>query len=86
VLQDARAAGFAIVALRDPFTRRSGFPQDEFIGLRSRGTVRVVDVRGNDSFATGHIPGAISIPLAAIEGSVEQLRGLAQPVGLRVLS
>jgi hypothetical protein len=26
VLQDARAAVFAIVALKDPFTRRSGFP------------------------------------------------------------
>jgi predicted methyltransferase len=116
VLQDARAAGFAIVALKDPFTRRDGDIEwlmtlqpgdmpaatttaaaqsgdageekdpalrvsiDEFIRLSQRGAVTIVDVRGDDSFAAGHIPGAISIPLATIEGSVEQLRRLAKPV------
>jgi predicted methyltransferase len=118
VLQDARAAGFAVVALEDPFTRRDGniewlmtlepgdmppattatpaaqgadageelkdpalrISLDEFIRLTSKGAVTIVDVRGNDSFAAGHIPGAISIPLATIEGSVEQLRRLAKPV------
>ena len=117
VLQDARVAGFAVVALKDPFTRRDDeihwlltlqpgdlptapttaavqggdaseelkdpalrISLEEFIRLTSKGTVTVVDVRGNDSFAAGHIPGAISIPLASIEGSVEQLRKLDKPV------
>jgi len=117
VLQDARAAGFAVVGLKDPFTRRDGdiewlialqpgdmptassaarepgreageglknpslrISLDEFIGLASKGTVTVVDVRGDDSFAAGHIPGAISIPLASIENRVEELRRLARPV------
>ena len=117
VLQDARAAGFAVVALKDPFTRRDDdiewlmtlqpgdiptttvaaaapprdagealndsslrISLDEFIGLASKAGVTVVDVRGDDSFAAGHIPGAISIPLASIESGVEQLRGLAKPV------
>lgn len=116
VLQDARAAGFAVVSLKDPFTRRdsdvewlialqpgdmppttttaaaqggeSGEEQDpalrisldEFIRVSQRSGVTIVDVRGDDSFAAGHIPGAISIPLAKIEGSVEELRKLAKPV------
>lgn len=116
VLQDARAAGFAVLTLKDPFTRRDSdiewlialqpgdmpptpttaaaeaadseelkdpalrIPLDEFLRLNQRGGVTIVDVRGNDSFADGHIPGAISIPLAAIESSVEQLRKLAKPV------
>lgn len=116
VLQDARAAGFAILSLKDPFTRRDGeiewlmtlqpgdmpsattttaaqgadaagekdpalrISLDDFIRLSQRAPVTIVDVRGDDSFAAGHIPGAISIPLARIEGSVEELRRLAKPV------
>ena len=117
VLQDARAAGFAVVALKDPFTRRghdiewlmtlqpgemplaittqaaSGaeadkdvtdpalrVPLDHFIDLASKGAVTIVDVRGDESFASGHIPGAISIPLGSIEDSVEKLQRLAKPV------
>lgn len=117
VLQDARAAGFAVVALRDPFTRHDGVIEwlmtlrpgdmppttttaaaqggdsgedlkdpalrislDEFIRVSQKSGVTIVDVRGNDSFATEHIPGAISIPLATIESSIERLRGLAKPV------
>jgi predicted methyltransferase len=117
VLQDARAAGFAVVALQDPFTRRDDdiewlmalqpgdmptatsaatgtgreageelknpslrISLDEFIGLTSKGAVTVVDVRGEESFAAGHIPGAVSIPLGSIERGVEQLRRLGKPV------
>lgn len=117
VLQDARAAGFSVVTLKDPFTRRDGdiewlmtlqpgdmppvttaatsvvnddseelkdpalrISLDEFIGVVSKGAVTIVDVRGDDSFAAGHIPGAISIPLATIESRAEQLRRLAKPV------
>lgn len=118
VLQDARAAGFAVVALKDPFTRRDGdiewlmtlqpgdmppattttaaaqgseddqelkdpalrIPLDQFVGLASKGAVTIVDVRGDDSFEAGRIPGAISIPLGSIESSVEQLGKLAKPV------
>lgn len=117
VLQDARAAGFAVVSLKDPFTRRDGdiewlialqpgdmrpttttatsqggdsdeelkdpalrISLDEFVRGSQKSGVTIVDVRGNDSFVAGHIPGAISIPLAKIEGSVEELRKLAKPV------
>jgi SAM-dependent methyltransferase len=118
VLQDARAAGFAVVSLKDPFTRRDGdiewlmtlrpgdippvastgtiispetidtelkdpslrIPLEELVALSAKGTVTVVDVRDEDSFVAGHIPGAISIPLSSVDGSVEQLRALAKPV------
>lgn len=118
VLQDARAAGFRIVGLQDPFTVRDhdlewllalqpaesspptvptraptaptpvGEQSDpairvsleEFMKLASVGAVTVVDVRDNDSFAAGRIPGAISIPLESIENAVERLRSLSKPV------
>lgn len=119
VLRDARAAGFHIVGLQDPFTVRdrdlewllvlqpavsspattppatsnadapSAGEQanpalrvslEEFRTLASAGTVTIVDVRGDDSFAAGHIPGAISIPLESVAAAVEQLRKLGKPV------
>jgi predicted methyltransferase len=115
VLQDARAAGFAVVSLEDPFTRRDTdiewlmtlrpgdmppvtptrspepsdtelkdpslrIPIDELLTLSSTGAVTVVDVRDENSFIAGHIPGAIWIPLSSIERSLEQLRALAKPV------
>jgi predicted methyltransferase len=119
-LGDARAAGFRIAGLQDPFTRRGGdlewllvlqpadqlpaptpgsdglsataaaaaeqkdpalrIPTDEFLKLVAARRVTIVDVRDDESFANGHIPGAISIPLASVEGAIERLRGLANPV------
>jgi predicted methyltransferase len=118
VLQDARAAGFRVVGLQDPFTIRNvslewlmvlqpaemsasagnaaapGAEEpagdvsdpalrvsvDEFRRLASAGAVAIVDVRDAGSFAAGHIPGALSIPLQSIEGGVEQLRKLGKPI------
>ena len=117
VLQDARAAGFGVLGLKDPFTRRDtdiewlmvlqpwDMPTgrsaatepgreggdelkdpslrvslDEFIGLTSKGAVTVVDVRGEENFAAGHIPGAVWIPLGSIEAGAERLRRLGKPV------
>jgi hypothetical protein len=119
VLRDARAAGFRIVWLQDPFTRRAGDVEwllalqpaesaptpiptteskadapsageqanpalrvsiEEFRKLASADAVTIVDVRDDDSFAAGHIPGAISIPLDTVAAAVEQLRKLGKPV------
>ena len=59
---------------------------DEFRKLASAGAVTIVDVRGDDSFAVGHIPGAISIPLESVaarlvESSGVMIRG-KQPLDL----
>lgn len=119
VLRDARAAGFHIVGLQDPFTKReddvewllalkpaesvpaaipttdskvdappageqpnaaSRVSIEEFRKLVSVGTVSIVDVRGHDIFAAGHIPGAISIPVESVAAAAQQLRRMGKPV------
>jgi predicted methyltransferase len=117
VVQDARAAGFAVLTLKDPFTRRADDVEwllalqpgdlppapsaaaatdradaeaakdpalrmslEDLIRLRQGDGATVVDVRSRDSFDEAHIPGAISIPLATIEKSVEHLRTLGKTV------
>jgi len=37
------------------------------------GAVTLIDVRDADSYIAGHIPGAIQIPLARIEGEINYL-------------
>jgi rhodanese-related sulfurtransferase len=63
--------------LKDPSRR---IPIEQLVALASTGTVTVVDVRDEDSFVAGHIPGAIWIPLSSVERGVEQLRALGKPV------
>jgi rhodanese-related sulfurtransferase len=38
-------------------------PLADFEALQARGTVLVVDVRNEESFRAGHIPGAINVPI-----------------------
>lgn len=38
-----------------------------------RGAVTVIDVRDAGSYASGHIPGSLHIPLAAVEGAAATL-------------
>jgi rhodanese-related sulfurtransferase len=42
-------------------------PLADFEVLQARGTVLVVDVRNEDSFRAGHIPGAINVPIDEVE-------------------
>lgn len=35
----------------------------------------LIDVRGPDEFATGHVPGAVNIPLDELSGRLDELRG-----------
>jgi predicted methyltransferase len=118
VLQDARAAGFRIVGLQDPFTIRSTtlewlialqpretpvvtasaparneagvgeladptlrISMEEFTKLVSTGTVAIVDVRDAESYAAGHIPGAMLIPLDIGGGCRRTLAGAQQARG-----
>ena len=63
--------------LKDPALRLS---VDEFMALISRGAVTIVDVRGEDSFVAGHIPGAVSIPLESVEANFERIRSFGKAV------
>lgn len=57
---------------------RIGF--DEFKALHDRDAVRVVDVRDAASFRSGHIPGALSIPLGELGARATELRGERRPI------
>ena len=47
--------------------------QDELLAHLKAGDVTIVDVRDADSFLASHIPGALHIPLARVEGEVQYL-------------
>lgn len=43
---------------------------------RERGTTpNLLDVRGRDEYASGHVPGAVNIPLDELPGRLADLRG-----------
>ena len=50
----------------------------EFTPLHARKSVLVVDVRDADSFASGHIPGAMHVPVREIEAQVAAVRKAAK--------
>lgn len=57
------AAGSAVVAQYAP----ARMDIDEFLKLHAEKKILVVDVRDDESFARGHIPGAINVPLGEEE-------------------
>jgi len=48
--------------------------------LQATGSVTVVDVRDTDSFKAGHVPGALSIPLAEVSANVARLKSARKPL------
>jgi rhodanese-related sulfurtransferase len=63
--QTRKAAAPKPAAAVDPTVERT--PLADFEALQARGTVLVVDVRNEDSFRAGHIPGAINVPIDEVE-------------------
>jgi precorrin-6B methylase 2 len=53
---------------------------DLFKKRRADGSIVVVDVRSEEEFLAGHIPGALWIELADLSSHVEQLRSLRKPI------
>jgi ArsR family transcriptional regulator len=47
--------------------------RDELLGRSRAGTVTILDVRPEDEFALGHLPGAKNIPLRALEARLAEL-------------
>ena len=54
----------------------------EFKKLYDAKAIEVMDVRGDVSFESGHIPGARSIPLDQVEKRVTELRRSKKPIVL----
>ncbi|HKW02201.1 MAG TPA: rhodanese-like domain-containing protein [Vicinamibacterales bacterium] len=49
-------------------------PLDDFRRLHAAGAVLTVDVRDPVAFRTGHIPGAVNIPLGQLEARAGEIR------------
>lgn len=55
--------------------------RDELLARMSHGRVTLLDVRPEDEFAQGHLPGAVNIPLAVLEQQVARL-----PQGQKIIA
>ncbi len=61
----------------------SGVPrisQRDFKKALSAGSILVIDVRDAGSYANGHIPGAISMPLSEVEKHLPELKSERRPI------
>lgn len=75
------AAGFALksytpVSTYESVSAEPSFRRvaaDELRAQFDRGEVTIIDVREADQYADSHIPGALQIPLARIEGEISYL-------------
>ena len=59
------------------FLKRLGGPQidvAELDALLTQGAVRVLDVREDSEFRTGHLPGAIHVPVKRLPDRIGKLR------------
>jgi rhodanese-related sulfurtransferase len=59
------------------FLRRLGGPSidvAELDALLSQGAIRVLDVREDSEFRSGHLPGAINIPVKKLPDRITKLR------------
>lgn len=62
--------------VRDYFTDRDGLEpvnRDELLERADSGDVVILDVRPSEEYEAGHIPGAISVPLAELKGRMASL-------------
>lgn len=76
-LAQAKAGAPATVAM--PKTDR--MTMAEFKKLLAANEVVVIDVRSADSYAAGHIPGALSVPLETITPALaEKLKKMGKPI------
>jgi rhodanese-related sulfurtransferase/DNA-binding transcriptional ArsR family regulator len=78
ILREVSRARLAEVeeVVRDYFGARDALEpltRDELLRRQARGDVVVIDVRPADEFASGHIPGALSIPLDQLDEHLSEL-------------
>ena len=64
-----------------PMPKTDRMAMAEFKKLLAAGDVVVIDVRSADSYAAGHIPGALSIPEETINSALaEKLKRMGKPI------
>lgn len=76
---DKAGASGATVAVPMPATDR--MPMAEFKKLLAANDVVVIDVRSNDAYIAGHIPGALSMPEETLtSATAEKLKRMGKPI------
>jgi hypothetical protein len=76
ILLGSAANGFADSEL-------DGVPRirlEEFKSLHADNSVYVIDVRQPEEYRSGHIPGAVLLPLGLLEGALSELSRLTKPI------
>ena len=64
-----------------PMPQSDRIAMADFKKLLATGDVVVIDVRSSDSYAAGHIPGALSIPEDTINAAIaEKLKRMGKPI------
>ena len=74
----------AVAQEAQPAAMPQRIPMAEFKNLHAQNKVLVIDVRDAQSFSTGHIPGARSIPLGSLlaPAHVAELKATTKPIVL----
>ena len=74
------ACSLTAAPLQDDLAAVARISQADFRKALAAGTILVVDVRDTGSYATGHIPGAVSIPLDEVLKHAQELKGERKPI------
>lgn len=73
--------GSATAAAAVPMPKTDRMPMATFKDLLAKGDVVVIDVRSSESYAAGHIPGALSVPEESITpATAEKLKRMGKLV------
>jgi predicted sulfurtransferase len=62
---------------QDPVPRIS---QEDFKKLLAEDKVLVLDVRSEEAYKIGHIPGALSVPFLKLEERIQELKAAKKPI------
>ncbi len=76
-----KAAGADSKTAASPMPASDRISMAEFKKLNSANKVVVIDVRSQDAYLGGHIPGALSMPEETLNGPVaEKLKKMGKPI------
>jgi 3-mercaptopyruvate sulfurtransferase SseA len=79
----ALAAAVGVASAQDDLgSARLRMPWADFVKAYEAKTIVVIDVRGDEAFDAGHIPGAMSVPLPDVEKRAAELKKLKKPLAI----
>jgi 3-mercaptopyruvate sulfurtransferase SseA len=82
VLTLVLGSGAAAVQSGDLSSPKLRITWGDFKKLHDKKEVVIVDVRGNEAYEQGHIPGSRSIPLEEVGHRADELKKLQKPIVL----